>query len=116
MKQYPHSFAAETAVNALQFCIVTRARIGENDNYVICCPPSICAHHHLSTRLELTRCGLYNNVIDDAIKTAIACHVFSCTHPCFPRVDRTSFEYTAQQYTDALQNLFHALATSDGKE
>jgi len=116
MKQYPHSFAVETAVNALQFCIITRARASENGDPVICCPPSICAHHHLSTRLELTRCELYNDVIDDAIKTAIASHVFSCTHPCFPRVDRASFEYTAQQYTDALQNLFHALTTSDEKE
>lgn len=116
MKQYPHAFVTETAANALQFCIVTLARTEENGDSVICCPPSICAHHHLSTRLDLTRCGLYNDVIDDAIKTAIACHVFSCTHPCFPRVDRTSFEYTAQQYTDALQNLFRALTVSDEKE
>lgn len=116
MKQYPHSFAVETAVNALQFCIITRARASENGDPVICCPPSICAHHHLSARLELTRCGLYNDVIDDAIKTAIASHVFSCTHPVFPRVDRASFEYTAQQYTDALQNLFDALTVPDEKE
>ena len=116
MKQYPHSFAVETAVNALQFCIVTRARIGENDGLVICCPPSICEHHHLSTRLELTRCDLYNDVIDDAIATSIACHVFSCTHPFFPRVSHTSFEYTAQQYTDALQNLFDALTLPGEKE
>ena len=116
MKQYPHSFAAETAVNALQFCIVTRARISENDDPVICFPPPICAHHHLSTMLELNRCGLYNDVIDDAIKTVIACHVFSCTHTCFPRITRTSFEYTAQQYTDALQNLLHALTPPDAEE
>lgn len=116
MKQYPHAFATETAVNALQFCIVTRARINEDDDTVICCPPSICAHHHLSTSLELTRCDLYNDVIDDAIKTAIACHVFSCTHSRFPRVGHESFEYTAQQYTDALLNLFHALALPGGKE
>lgn len=116
MKQYPLSFAVETAVNALQFCIITRARTSENGDPVICCPPSICTHHHLSARVELIRCELYNDVIDDAIKTASACHLFSCTHAVFPRIARTSFEYTAQQYTDALQNLFHALTTSDGKE
>lgn len=116
MKQYPHSFAVETAVNALQFCIITRARASENGDPVICCPPSICAHHRLSTRLELTRCDLYNDVIDDAIKTAIACHVFSCTHPIFPPVGPDSFEYTAQQYTDALQNLFRALTVADAEE
>lgn len=116
MKQYPHSFAVETAVNALQFCIITRARASENGGPVICCPPSICVHHHLSTRLELTRCELYNDVIDDAIKTAIACHVFSCTHTIFPRVDPGSFGYTAQQYTDALQNLFRALTIPGEKE
>ena len=115
MKQYPHAFAVETAVSALEFCIITRSRTNEDGDPVICCPPSICAHHRLSTRLELTRCDLYNDVIDDAIKTAIACHVFSCTHPCFPRVDHASFEYTALQYTVALQNLFDAL-TSDEKE
>lgn len=116
MKEYPSSFAVETAVNALQFCIITRARAGENGDPVICCPPSICVHHHLSVRLELTRCDLYNDVTDDAIKTAIACHVFSCTHTIFPRVGPGSFEYTAQQYTDALQNLFRALTVSDEKE
>lgn len=116
MKQYPHSFAVETAANALQFCITTRARVEVEDGPVICCPPVICAHHHLSARLELTRCELYNDVIDDAIKTAIASHVFSCTHPCFPRVGHTSFEYTAQQYANALQNLFRALTVADEKE
>ena len=116
MKQYPSTFAVETAVHALEFCIVTRSHTNEDGDPVICCPPSICAHHHLSTRLELTRCGLYNDVIDDAINTAIACHVFSCTHPFFPRVSHKSFEYTARQYADALQNLFSALTLPDEKE
>ena len=115
-KEYPHAFAVETAVSALEFCIITRSRVNEDDEPVICCPPSLCPRHHLSTRSELTRCDLYNDVIDDAIKTAIACHVFSSKYFNFPRVNAEVFEYTAHQYTDALQNLFSALTTPDEKE
>lgn len=113
MKQYPHSFAVETVANALQFCIITRARVEVEDGPVICCPPLICAHHHLSARLELTRCSLYNDVIDDAVRTAAAVNGVSCKHPVFPRVAPCNFEYTASQYTEALRNLFAALKASE---
>ena len=116
MKQYPHAFAVETAVNALEFCIITRSRVNEDDVPVICCPPSLCPRHHLSAKSELIRCGLYNDVINDAIATAVSCHTFSSRYYNFPRVNAKAFEYTAQQYADALQNLFLALTTPDEKE
>lgn len=109
MKQYPHSFAVETAANALQFCIVTRSRADVKGESVICCPLLICAHQHISTRLELTRCGLYNDVIDDAITTAVVGNGIACKSPVFPRIAAKTFEYTSAQYTEALQNLFAAL-------
>ena len=57
--------------------------------------------------MALTMCALYNDVIDDAITTVAAItHFRKRFNIDFPLVDSTSFEYTAQQYTVALQNLF----------
>lgn len=116
MKQYPSAFAVETAAHALEFCIITRSRVSENGDPVICCPPPIYQRHRLSAELELAHYGLYNDVIDDAILTAVGCNLSSSQHLSFPRVSIKSFEYTADQYTDALQNLFRALTVSDEKE
>ena len=116
MKQLPYTLV-ETAVNALQFCIVTRARIDANRGPVICCPPHISVNQYTLSQMALTFFALYNDVIDDAMVTAIVItRARDRFRVDYPPVESASFGYTAQQYTDALQNLFSALTTPDEKE
>lgn len=118
MKQLPYTLM-ETAVNALQFCIVTRARIEANRGPVICCSPSISINQHGAVKMALTMNALYNDTIDDAITTVAAITLARKRFNLdFLLIDSTHFKYTAQQYTVALQKLFAALPSifSDGKE
>ena len=118
MKQLPYSLV-ETVVNALRFCIVTRAHTDANGGPVICCPPSMSIDQHGAINTALNMCALYNDVIDDAITTVTAItFTRRQLNIDFPFVDSTTFKYTAQQYTVALQNLLSALPAiiPDGKE
>lgn len=113
MKQYPSPVAVETAVNALQFCIMSRSRVDAEGKRVMCVPVHIHALHHRPAMVELRRTGLYNNVIDDAIVTALAVNIAAFESRAFPRIGPTDFGYTAAQYTEALQNLFAALESTE---
>ena len=118
MKQLPYS-VIETAVNALQFCIVTRARTDTSRGQVICCPPPISVNQYTVSKMALTFFALYNDVIDDAFVTSVSiARARERFWVDYPPVESASFGHTAQQYTVALQNLFSAIPTltSDGKE
>lgn len=118
MNQLPYSLV-ETAVNALQFCIVTRARIAANKGPVVCCPPSISTDQHGAIDTALHMCALYNDVIDDAITTVAATTVVRKRHNLdFVFLDSSPFKYTAQQYKVALENLLAAIpgVISDGEK
>lgn len=117
MKHLPYSII-ETAVNALQFCITTHASIDASRGPVVCCPPNITKSQGLTASLELTLRDINNDVIDDAIVTAVVSAAFVREHHRLPLIDFDGLEYTAQQYAVALQNLLSALPAtiSDGKE
>lgn len=115
MKQLPYSLA-ETAVNALQFCIVTRTSIDASGGPVACCPPNIAKSQGLTTSLQLTLRGFNNDVIDDAIVTAVVTAAFVREHHRAPLIASGGFEYTAQQYTVALRQLLSALTVPGEKE
>lgn len=115
MRQLPYS-VIETAVNALQFCITTHNSIEARRAPVACCPPNITKSQALATSLALTLRDLNNDVIDDAIATAVVTADFVREHHRLPLIDFDGFEYTAQQYTVALRQLLSALTTSDEKE
>lgn len=116
MKHLPYS-VIETAVNSLQFSITTRARIDASRGHVVCCPPNVTKPQGMAASLALSLHGLNNDVIDDAIVTAVVTADFVREHHRPPLIGFDGFEYTAQQYTVALQNLLSALpGFSDGKE
>lgn len=115
MKHLPYS-VIETAVNALQFCIITHAHIDATRGSVACCPPNITKSQGLTASLELTIRDFNNDVIDEAIATAVVTAAFVREHHRLPLIDFDGFEYTAQQYTAALRQFLDALTTSDKKE
>ena len=115
MQKLPYSII-ETAVHTLQSCITTRTRIDASRGPVVCCPPNITKSQGLNASLALILCDLDNDVIDDAIATAVVTAAFVREHHRLPLIDFDGFEYTAQQYTAELQRLLVALTISDGKE
>ena len=115
MKHLPYS-VIETAVNALQFCITTHSHIDASRGHVCCCPPNITKEQGLNVSLALALCDFNNDVIDDAIATAVVTAAFVREHNRLPLIDFDGFEYTAQQYTVALRQLLAALTISDEKE
>lgn len=115
MKHLPYS-VIETAVNALQFCITTHTSSDASRGPVACCPPNITKQQGLNASLALSLSDFNNDVIDDAIATAVVTAAFVREHHRLPLIDFDGFEYTAQQYTVALRQLLSALTTSDGKE
>lgn len=115
MKQLPYS-VIETAVNALQFCITTHNSIDANRGPVACCPPNITESQGLTASLALTLRDFDNDVVDDAIATAVVTAAFVREHHLLPSIDFDGFKYTAQQYTVALRQLLSALTTFGEKE
>lgn len=117
MEQLPYTLV-ETAVNALRFCITTRAHTDANRGPVICCAPSVSIKQHGIINTALNMRALYNDVIDDAMTTVAAITLTrNRLNINFPFVDSTTFKYTAQQYTVALQKLLAALpGNSERKE
>ena len=114
MKHLPYS-VIETAVNALQFCITTHTRIDASRAPVVCCPPNITKSQGLKALQALTIRDFNNDVIVDAIATAVATSAFVREHHSFPLIDFNGFDYTAHRYTVQLQSLLVAI-TSDEKE
>ena len=115
MKHLPYS-VIETAVNALQFCITTHTRIDASRAPVVCCPPNITKSQGLKALQALTIRDFNNDVIVDAIATAVATADFVREHHRLLLIDFDGFDYTAQQYTAALRQLLSSLTTSDEKE